>query len=263
MVAKTSRVRISTIVHSGTSARSTESQRLHRYPGADYRVACVFASQRAKSASGRMLHSRGATPPPRAVRRRRMPGIVESPVGQSAQSGWPRQGNWMQSRASSVRFGRAAARTQGGSPHLTYRRTLRRRASRFWGRLSWPVSISLFAVPVALALVTFSMPEIAASPEVAVRVTDRYTGQQIPGATIIVIGEMSLTDRMPTAPSTIELQNDSSPVTIQAPGYEAITTTLSREGSPTGRSRFDPLYLRGRLIDAETLGRDCRSRTSP
>ena len=32
--------------------------------------------------------------------------------------------------------------------------------------------------------------------------------------------------------ATIELPTDSSTVTIQAPGYEAITTTLSRSGSP-------------------------------
>ncbi len=57
-----------------------------------------------------------------------------------------------------------------------------------WGRLSWPVSISLFAVPVALALFTFMVPRLSASPEIAVGVTDRYTGQQIPGATV-VIGE--------------------------------------------------------------------------
>src|SRR5215208_5790479 len=126
----------------------------------------------------------------------------------------------MQSRVSPVRFGRAAGRAQRGSPQLQHSTTLST-SNRLWGRVSWPVSIVLFAVPLALALFTFLLPRLSASPEVAVRVTDRYTGQQISRAMLnFEEGEVS-TESDGTV--TIELATASSAVTIQAPGYEAIT----------------------------------------
>ncbi len=155
----------------------------------------------------------------------------------------------MQSRLSPVRFGRAADRLQGGSPSL-HHRTAQLKRNGLWSRVSWPVSISLFAVPVALALLTFLVPRLSASPEVAVRVTDRYTGQQISGAMLTFDeGEVS-TESDGTV--TIELPTASSAVTIQAPGYEAITTTLSRGGPPDWQVALRPNVLRGRLVDAES-----------
>jgi hypothetical protein len=155
----------------------------------------------------------------------------------------------MQSKLSPVRFGRVAGRAQGGSPPREHR-TAPVKGNRLWSRVSWPVSISLFVVPMALALFTFVMPRLSASPEVAVRVTDRYTGQQISGATLVV-GEGAVTPG-PDGTVRVELPNDSSPVTIQAPGYEAITTTLSRGGSPEWQVALRPTVLRGRLADGET-----------
>src|SRR5918994_6070501 len=135
----------------------------------------------------------------------------------------------MQSRLSPVRFGRAAGRSQGDSPPLLHR-TAPMKSNRLWSRVSWPLSISLFAVPVALTLITLAMPSLLASPEVAIRVTDRYTGQQISGAMLVTgEGEMSTG---PDGTVTVGLPKDNSTVTIQAPGYEAVTTTLSRGGSP-------------------------------
>jgi hypothetical protein len=155
----------------------------------------------------------------------------------------------MQSRLSPVRFGRAADRLQGGSPSLNHRAAQLKR-NGLWSRVSWPVSISLFAVPVALALLTFLAPRLSASPEVAVRVTDRYTGQQIAGAMLTFDeGEVS-TESDGTV--TIELPTASSAVTIQAPGYEAITTTLSGGGPPDWQVALRPNVLRGRLVDAES-----------
>jgi hypothetical protein len=51
---------------------------------------------------------------------------------------------------------------------------------------------------------------------------------------------------------TIELPTASAAVTIQAPGYEAITTTLSRGGPPDWQVALRPNVLRGRLVDAES-----------
>src|SRR5215216_7052357 len=111
----------------------------------------------------------------------------------------------MQSRLSPVRFGRAAGGAQRGSPQLQYRSSPST-SNRLWGRVSWPVSILLFAVPLALASFTFLLPRLSASPEVAVRVTDRYTGQQISGAMLTFDeGEVStksdgtVTIELPTA----------------------------------------------------------------
>lgn len=155
----------------------------------------------------------------------------------------------MQSRVSTVRFGRAAGRAQSGSPPLP-NPTTPLKSDRPWSRVSWPVSISLFAVPVALALVTFAVPRLWVSPEVAIRVTDRYTGQQIAGATLVIGDTAMSTD--PSGMVTVELLTDSSPATIQAPGYEGITTTLSRGGPKDWEVALRPTILRGRLADAET-----------
>ena len=155
----------------------------------------------------------------------------------------------MQSRLSPVRFGRAAGRTQGGLPHRNYR-TDPLKSNRQWSQVSWPVSIIVFAVPLVLVLITLLMPRLSASPEVAVRVTDRYTGQQISGAVLTL--DQGAVSSGPDGTVRIRLPNDSSAVTIQATGYEAITTTLTRGGSSDWEVALRPNVLQGRLVDAET-----------
>ena len=120
--------------------------------------------------------------------------------------------------------------------------------------MSWPVSISLFAVPLALALFTFAMPRLSASPEIAIRVTDRYTGQQISGA-MLVIGEGAMSTG-PDGTVTVGLPNDNTTVTIQAPGYEAITTTLSRGGSPGLAGGASSHCVAGQIGRRRNLGWD-------
>ena len=155
----------------------------------------------------------------------------------------------MQSKPSSVRFGRAAGRAQSGSPHIQYR-TTPSKSNLLLSHVSWRVSILLFAVPMALALFTVLVPRLSASPEVAVRVTDRYTGHQISGAMVSFDeGEVSTG---PDGTATIELTDETSAVTIKAPGYEAITTTLARGASPDWQVALRPNVLRGKLVDAET-----------
>src|SRR5215211_2918936 len=121
----------------------------------------------------------------------------------------------MQSKPSSVRFGRAAGRAQSGSPHIQYR-TTPSKSNLLLSHVSWRVSILLFAVPMALGLFTVLVPRLSASPEVAVRVTDRYTGQQISGAMVTFDdGEVSTVS---DGSVTIELPTASAAVTIRAPG---------------------------------------------
>jgi hypothetical protein len=155
----------------------------------------------------------------------------------------------MQSKLSPVRFGRAAGRTQGGSPHRNYR-TDPLKSNRLWSQITWPVSILVFAVPLALALLTLLVPRLSASPEVMVRVTDRYSGQQISGA-ILTLDQVSATTGS-DGTTRIELPNESSTVMIEAPGYEAFTTTLTRSGSSDWEVALRPNILAGRLTDAET-----------
>jgi hypothetical protein len=157
----------------------------------------------------------------------------------------------MQLRVSSVRFGRAAGRAQSSSPPRS-NRTTPVKSDRLWNRVSWPLSISLFAVPLALAVITFMVPRPWTNPEIAVRVTDRYTGRQISGA-MLVIGENAVSTG-PEGTVTVELQTDNSPVTIQAPGYEAISTTLSQRESTSWQVALRPTILRGQLADAESSG---------
>jgi hypothetical protein len=83
-----------------------------------------------------------------------------------------------------------------------------------------------------------------------VRVTDRYTGQQISGA-ILTLDQVSATTGS-DGTTRIELPNESSTVMIEAPGYEAFTTTLTRSGSSDWEVALRPNILAGRLTDAET-----------
>jgi hypothetical protein len=124
------------------------------------------------------------------------------------------------------------------------------KSNRQWSQVSWPVSILVFAVPLVLAMFTFLLPRLSASPEVAVGVTDRYTGQQISGA--LLTSDQGAVNTGPDGTARIELPNDRSEITIQAPGYEAISTTLSRDGSTHWQVALRPNVLGGRLVDDET-----------
>jgi hypothetical protein len=105
-------------------------------------------------------------------------------------------------------------------------------------------------MPMALVLLTLTVPRLWASSEIAIRVTDRYTGQHISGATLVIGETTMMTD--PDGMAAVELRTDGSLATIQAPGYEAISTTLSRRGPKDWQVALRPTVLRGRLADAET-----------
>jgi hypothetical protein len=154
----------------------------------------------------------------------------------------------MQSKPRTVQFGRAAARkSQRGTPP-TIRRTTASGDPRLWSRLSWPFSIALFAVPAALVLLTILVPRFAADPTVVITVTDRYTGQQIPGAQVVMESQSLATGNDGAA--TVKLSADQLPLTVRAPGYEAVETTLSRGGPTDWQVALRPTVLQGRVTDA-------------
>ena len=155
----------------------------------------------------------------------------------------------MQSRLPSTRFGRAATRTTTGSLP-TIRRAVPTQDVRPWGRLSWPLSLALFVIPATLVLASILTLRFASAPEVSVRITDRYTGQQISGAELIVDGGVLSTGL--DGSHTVELLGETAPVTVEAPGYESLTTTLERSGPADWQVALRPTVLRGRLSDAVT-----------
>ena len=156
----------------------------------------------------------------------------------------------MQLRQPTVRFGRAASRA---SPQSAVGRRIESsgRSARQWRALTWPVSISLFAVPLVLALVTMAMPRFAAPAEIDVRIVDRYTGQHIPSAEII-LGDGLLT-AAEDGSATVPLAAENTTVTVQAVGYESVSTTLVRGGSAEWQVALRPTVLSGTLSDGSSL----------
>lgn len=155
----------------------------------------------------------------------------------------------MQSKSSPIRFGR----TEGSPRRAKGRQTRQPRIAASRGQmpgLSWPLSIALFAVPVALVLLTIVGPRFAAAPEVTVRVADRYSGQPIPSAEILAHGASLTADADGALPVLIE--GESVALEIRAAGYEAVEATLSRGGPPDWQVALRPNVLAGRLTDAES-----------
>jgi hypothetical protein len=119
-----------------------------------------------------------------------------------------------------------------------------------WSGLSWPLSVALFAVPAILLAATLLAPRFAGDSEVVVRVADRYTGKPIPGAEITLDEQTLSTGTDGSTP--IKLANESATLTIATPGYEAVTTTLSRDGPSNWQVALRPSTLRGAVTDATT-----------
>jgi hypothetical protein len=119
---------------------------------------------------------------------------------------------------------------------------------RRWRTMSWPISVGLFAVPAFLTLATILLPGLLPAPEVLLRVTDRYTGQQIQGAEVSTGDEVLTTAADGTI--TIVVPEDQLEVTIEAPEYEVVTTVLSRQGPREWQVALRPNTLQGTLIDA-------------
>lgn len=156
----------------------------------------------------------------------------------------------MQSKPSPVRFGRAAAprptRIALPRPSLPARDGNERR----WGGLSWSLSLSLFAVPVALALLTLFAPRFAASPQVTIRVADRYTGLEIAGAEIILDNVAQTTSQ--DGSLLVQLPAERTSLTVRAPGYETTATTLTRDIPPDWQVALRPNTLRGTVTDGDS-----------
>ncbi len=79
--------------------------------------------------------------------------------------------------------------------------------------------------------------------------TDRYTGQRLQGATVVIDERVLSTG--PDGSVTVNLPSESQSVTIQSPGYEAITTSLVRGGPAEWQVALRPTVLRGQVFDAD------------
>jgi hypothetical protein len=113
------------------------------------------------------------------------------------------------------------------------------------------VSIGLFALPLVLLVATLlAMPRFAAPPRIDVRVFDRYTSEPIAAAVLEVDGERVTTGSDGIVP--VAVAAPSVPLTISAPGYESVTTTLERSGPAEWPVAMRPNSLRGIVTDADT-----------
>jgi hypothetical protein len=121
---------------------------------------------------------------------------------------------------------------------------------RRWGGLSWTLSLSLFALPVALALLTLFAPRFAASPQVTIRVADRYTGHEIAGAEIVLDDFAQTTSR--DGSLLVQLPAERTSLTVRAPGYETVVTTLTQDVPPDWQVALRPNTLRGTVTDADS-----------
>lgn len=154
----------------------------------------------------------------------------------------------MASRSSTVRFGRgsgkpqAAPRRPGQKPDSS--------GSRPLSRLSWPLSLAFFLVPLLLLGATLLRSQFAGAPQVRLVVADRYTGQPVPDVTVLADGApvAATTDGFEPVPLTAE----SVAVEVSAPGYEGVRTTLARGGPSEWQIGLRPNALSGTLTDSGT-----------
>lgn len=159
----------------------------------------------------------------------------------------------MQSRPRTVRFGRATSLPPVGARSAPVSTVAPIRRDGRWAGPSWPVSIALFAIPVLLLTTTLLMPRFTAvPPRIQVQITDRYSGQAIAGAVVELDGRRLTTDANGTVP--VELQAETLPLAVAAPGYEPVTTILSRGGPTTWPVALRPNTLRGTITSADGSG---------
>jgi hypothetical protein len=116
--------------------------------------------------------------------------------------------------------------------------------------LSWPLSVALFAVPLAILLFSVAMPHFAAPSQLALHITDRYSGQPIEGAEVTLNDELvrSGSDGM----ARLALSGTKDELRVEADGYEGVEAHIQRNAPPEWSVALRPNVLTGRLTDAES-----------
>jgi hypothetical protein len=117
-------------------------------------------------------------------------------------------------------------------------------------RLSWPLSLAFFLVPLLLVGATLLRSQFAGTPQVRLIVADRYTGEPIPDVTVLADGAPVATS--PDGLEPVPLITESVAVEVSAPGYEGVRTTLTRGGPSDWQIGLRPNVLSGKLTDSGT-----------
>ncbi|MDQ2653236.1 MAG: carboxypeptidase regulatory-like domain-containing protein [Chloroflexota bacterium] len=117
-------------------------------------------------------------------------------------------------------------------------------------RLSWPISLAFFLVPLILLGATILRSQFAGTPQVRLIVADRYTGQPIPDVTVLADG--APVGATPDGFEPVPLTAESVAVEVSAPGYEGVRTTLARGGPSEWQIGLRPNVLTGKLTDSGT-----------
>jgi hypothetical protein len=95
-----------------------------------------------------------------------------------------------------------------------------------------------------------ALPRFAVPTATEVRVVDRFSGVEISGVEIVLEDGILTTGADGTA--TVEHSAENTSMQIQAPGYEALSTTLARGGPAEWQVALRPTILRGTLTDVDS-----------
>lgn len=117
-------------------------------------------------------------------------------------------------------------------------------------RLTWPVSILLFAIPLVLLVATVVAQRAAVPSQVTMQITDRYTGAPVARAAITIGDESYASDE--TGAVTLPAPDLSQDVTIGADGYDSVVAMLDPADSAVWPVALRPARLEGRLTDEAT-----------
>jgi hypothetical protein len=108
----------------------------------------------------------------------------------------------------------------------------------------------MFAIPLVFAIATVLLPRFDGAPVVTIHVADRYTGRPLEGANVAVDGQTVATGADGSVP--LKLDHETASVTIGAPGYEAVRTTLTKTSPRQWQVALRPNVLSGRVSDADS-----------
>ncbi|MCA9877953.1 MAG: carboxypeptidase regulatory-like domain-containing protein [Thermomicrobiales bacterium] len=92
--------------------------------------------------------------------------------------------------------------------------------------------------------------QFAGPPVVRLAVADRYTGQLVPGVTVLADGEPVAA--APDGLAPVSLTSEAVAIEVSAPGYEGVRTTLARGGPAEWQIGLRPNVLSGKVVDTGT-----------
>ena len=118
--------------------------------------------------------------------------------------------------------------------------------------IGWGLSLTLFLVPLGLAIATAVYHRASATESVVLRVTDRFSGEALLGAQVSLGGQALPGDEQ----GRFEVERGDEPIslTVRHDGYEAAVLSIDRDDGEQHEVALRPTTLEGRLTDKQTGG---------